>query len=665
MSALLLAFWLRLQNLGAESLWYDETVSAYLARLDAPSLIAHTARDIHPPGYYLILHGWRWLAAPSLAHGLEFLYTWPSLWFGLLVVALTGVITTWLGDRWAGVMALFLAALNPFQIMYAQEARMYSLGATCLLLTLAAAMRILAIHARPDLHRDRRLWWAFILYILAALAGLYTLYYFLFWLMVLAPLVVLALVSQSRAKPPKAANGPTLYHARRLLAYWLAAQAVVLLGWLPWLPIFLRQALEPPVPPWRVPWTDSASFIAALLEGVAAFLVGQSIFGGLRWFWVGLVVVVGALYYYYTKNPHGEYHLQPGASLLPILALAPPALIYAITLLWTPLYHVRYLATYAPVFLILAALLLSLLARRSRLASALLALGLITGSLAGLAAYRHDPTLRADDHRAAVADLARRWRPGDVILVNAGWVYTALAVYWPDTPAGPLDAAPPPIAAFPRLAAFTAGSRPSAAHTQTDGPWPAPVVVRSGSVDGSPSLGWGDPAADFYAITAAETVDALDGLAATYRRIWHYRLYDTVSDPTGVIRSWLAGQGAPFFETTYSGPGYLRVEGVMAQGLATSPSGQDDVHSDNIRFDNIRFDDVRFGEQVALRRHQAAATIAAGSMLYVALEWAWLPDRPDEEIAASLRLYGPDAALVSQTDAPLAPTASTTVLALA
>ncbi|MGH2544079.1 MAG: glycosyltransferase family 39 protein, partial [Ardenticatenaceae bacterium] len=49
---LLAAFALRLQQLGAQSLWYDETISAHLAAQSLGALIAHTARDIHPPLYY-------------------------------------------------------------------------------------------------------------------------------------------------------------------------------------------------------------------------------------------------------------------------------------------------------------------------------------------------------------------------------------------------------------------------------------------------------------------------------------------------------------------------------------------------------------------------------------------------------------------------------------
>ena len=69
---------LRLYRLGADSLWYDETVSTYLAGSRLPELIRHTAGDIHPPGYYLLLRGWLVLMGYPTGHadahgiGLEF-----------------------------------------------------------------------------------------------------------------------------------------------------------------------------------------------------------------------------------------------------------------------------------------------------------------------------------------------------------------------------------------------------------------------------------------------------------------------------------------------------------------------------------------------------------------------------------------------------------------
>nr|HMN28374.1 hypothetical protein [Caldilineaceae bacterium] len=92
LAGLLVGFGLRLFRLGAESLWYDETVSALLASKTTTALIQHTAGDIHPPGYYLLLHLWQRLVNPTPAHGLEFLLAWPSLAFGLISIALLAVL---------------------------------------------------------------------------------------------------------------------------------------------------------------------------------------------------------------------------------------------------------------------------------------------------------------------------------------------------------------------------------------------------------------------------------------------------------------------------------------------------------------------------------------------------------------------------------------------
>jgi hypothetical protein len=136
LGGLLVGFAVRLYRLGHESLWYDETVSVYLARLPLNTMISHTAGDIHPPGYYGLLHLWHSLTQPSLAHGLEFLYAWPSVVFGLLALPLLLVIARRLFGQRTAVAALWLAAFNPFLVWYSQEVRMYTLGAALGLLCL-------------------------------------------------------------------------------------------------------------------------------------------------------------------------------------------------------------------------------------------------------------------------------------------------------------------------------------------------------------------------------------------------------------------------------------------------------------------------------------------------------------------------------------------------
>ena len=138
---LLIGTGLRLFRLGADSLWYDETVSTYLAGSPLPELIRHTAGDIHPPGYYVLLRGWLLLTGYGTGHadpagngaiagnGLEFASAFFSLFFGVLLIALVYVLARRFVGETAALVAAGLLALSPFNIWYSQEVRMYTLGA--------------------------------------------------------------------------------------------------------------------------------------------------------------------------------------------------------------------------------------------------------------------------------------------------------------------------------------------------------------------------------------------------------------------------------------------------------------------------------------------------------------------------------------------------------
>ena len=165
----LAGFGLRLYGLGAQSLWYDETVSAFLARQDIPALIAHTARDIHPPAYYLLLHLWVRLAGDS-----EFALAFLSLVFGVLLVALVGGLTRRLLGRRATLWAMLFVAMSPYNVWYSQEVRMYTLG---------AALGVLSVWCVAAMARNRPA--AVVGYVLCSATGLYVLYYYAFLLLAL------------------------------------------------------------------------------------------------------------------------------------------------------------------------------------------------------------------------------------------------------------------------------------------------------------------------------------------------------------------------------------------------------------------------------------------------------------------------------------------------
>lgn len=48
----------RFYNLTTTGIWLDEAFSVLLSVKSVSEILFHTARDVHPPLYYLILHGW-------------------------------------------------------------------------------------------------------------------------------------------------------------------------------------------------------------------------------------------------------------------------------------------------------------------------------------------------------------------------------------------------------------------------------------------------------------------------------------------------------------------------------------------------------------------------------------------------------------------------------
>lgn len=574
--ALILAgFALRLFNLGAQSLWYDETVSAFLARQSVPALLAHTARDIHPPGYYLLLHFWAGLAGHT-----EFALAFLSLIFGLLLLALVYRLAVYLANPAAAFWATLLVAFSPFNVSYSQEVRMYTMGAALGLAAAYCALQALA--------GRRRYWFG---YVVAAAAGLYTLYYFVFLLFVMNLFLLGYLLLLRR------------YRAGLVL---LMINGLVLAAYLPWVPIAWRQATMPPVPPWRE--SGALSAWPVILEIWTALSLGQSVEPAYVWPFLLLTLILVGL------GLAGQYRLArhrfPAALFLLVYTFGPLLVIYLASLV-TPLYHVRYIFIYSPAFYILAGAGLATLSKTwshhwpAWTAAALL----LAVSLFAQYRFHTDPRYQADDFRAAIRYLEAHWQPGDAILLDAGYTYTAYTYY----------------TGVPGLARQRLVPYRKPENSQS------PTLLLAGSVNGSPQLGWGDPQADFYAMSAADTVAALERVAHDFHRLWLFRVYDTVTDPDFLIRDWLAGHAILLEDESFAGPSYIRVQAYLLPGQppATSPA--------------ILFEDglALVGWELPERAWQAGQTIP------VKLWWAATAP-PAADYKMSLKLWRPDGALAAQ-----------------
>jgi len=638
---LLAAFALRLYRLGAESLWYDETVSTFLARQDLVALTRHTAGDIHPPLYYYLLHFWGQLAGWS-----EFSVAFLSLFFGVLLIALVyRVARAWFDSNVALIAALLVAA-SPYNLWYSQEVRMYTLGAVLGLASTYFFVRMLGRQSSvvrrqspvvshqspvtssqpPAVSRQTVLSRDFLAYAVLSALGLYTLYYFAF-LLVFQNLALLVWLMRNRKSE--------IINLKSEIEIWISSQLAVLFLYLPWLPIAFRQATDPPVPPWRS-FTPLPNVLA---ESFSALALGQSL--GLEMTWPILLFIAALFVFAFVwehRRPAGDdgsqtEHASRITTSLFLLAytLIPVLVIFALSL-WKPLYHVRYVFIYSPGFYILWALgfarLRNLNVDFRKYASSVLAGGLLLGAAIGYSDYNfwfHSPD---DDLRGAVRYLAEHWRPGDAVLINAGYAYVAFDYYFDQ-----------PVAWRGRLIDYPLREVSLGTIQRLIDQRAGAVVLQTGSIGGSAGLGWGSAESDFYATTADETGAALDRVFALHPRIWMLRLYDTVVDPDGVIREYLATRGRIIDDQGFAGESFARVQGYLTTRapLTALPEGATRRA-------------VLLGNRIALLGFEpASVTMHAGAPLDVDLYWqAQQPTNIDEHLY--LGLFAADGKPVAAAD---------------
>jgi uncharacterized membrane protein len=154
---ILLATIIRVWNLDAHSLWFDELLSISISRLPLSSVVTSPA-SIDPPLYYVLLHFWLNISRDDafirLLSALPGIATVPALY----------LLARDLFDTRVGLVAAAILALSPLQIFYAQEARMYSLLVLFSILSTWTYLRA----QKTNRARDWVLW------IIATLAALYT-----------------------------------------------------------------------------------------------------------------------------------------------------------------------------------------------------------------------------------------------------------------------------------------------------------------------------------------------------------------------------------------------------------------------------------------------------------------------------------------------------------
>lgn len=380
----------RVGSVFTSGLWYDETFTHAVSRLPFERMMTAIRGDVHPPLWYIIEHGWIALTGGRP----EFVLRFPALLFGGLSVYLTYRLALALGyDRKVATFSALALALTPGQIYYAQEARMYTLLQTAVLV---AALGL--VTARPWLMG------------LGMVAALYT--------HNLAPAYVgviglLALWLALRGDTTRDDHP----RPRTPLVTTLAVGGLVLAAWAPWLRVALRQAVDVRDGFWLQQRT-LGGYLMPLYQ--LTFGVGAPSWTAAHGALAGLGVLIVALWGLWDR------FRERRSVVLLALAFGPALVLALITLVWRPVYLQRALLPSLPALVILFAVGFQRLHLRYRkpVLAVLIPLVLLVLPL----------QTKGVDYRAWTDDIAKRYRPGDVVWHGNLASYITFGYYLPDPP---------------------------------------------------------------------------------------------------------------------------------------------------------------------------------------------------------------------------------------
>lgn len=380
---------LRAFRLDLQSLWNDELASWHLAHWPTVAQVIErgVAPDVHPPGYFVLLHLWMRLAGDS-----ERALRAPSVAFGVLAVGALYGLGRCLYSRREGLVAAAVTAAAWMPVYYSREARPYALLVLCAIAStwwLVETTRRLEATGRLDARFAGG-------YVAAATLAVYAHYFGLLLVGLQAMTASLRLLGRPRR--------------------WLrlaALYAAVLLAYAPWVPHLLADLRRESF--WIEP-AEASAFLA-----LYRYQLG-------RWDLLAILVaalLAGALARWVLLDTRGlpagatlRRSLVSPAALLVLWWLAPPVVAWARSQVSTPVFTLRNLVLTAPALYLLIARALT------RLAPTAAASGLAATLLCGLLLFDLGPRRRFWDTATK-----EQWREAVAHVVAADRRYPRAPVF--------------------------------------------------------------------------------------------------------------------------------------------------------------------------------------------------------------------------------------------
>ncbi len=373
---------LRVFAINSQSFWYDEAVSAQLAKSSFADLFLGRAKDNgNPPLYWLCVKAWSDVFGRSEAGFRSF-----SVVCGVLAVLLLALLGRELLAPQVGLLAAGLLAVSPLQIELSNEARTYALLQLVAVANTWFFVRWVQRGRMTDL----------VAYGISTTFGWYCHYY--------APALQLAQVMALATLPQR----------RKLLLPWIGTMLVALLLWSPWLPSFVQQ-LRTPGNLTRIP---GESWAIQFLATPVTFGLGRAFAWRDSPRWMTAVAALGVLITLLCplaigimRTPRRRFAgvLLSGWFLVPILG---PLIV---ALLGKPIYSHRYASIGLPAFLLLAAFGLEQLRQSWR--ATLLGLLVV---LTSISLFRYATHPLKDDWRSAARTILAGLDDSELVVFDQG-----------------------------------------------------------------------------------------------------------------------------------------------------------------------------------------------------------------------------------------------------
>jgi len=387
---ILIGFAARLYQLDAKSLWFDEIITVALARLPwNEGLVSLLAQGIQlTPLFHWVIKLW------MLVGQSDWLFRIPALLVSLLTIPLTFKIGHFYFDSKVGLLAAFIFAINPYQVWYGQEVKLYSL------LVFAALGSMLAFgHMLQS--KGQHGWIAMMGFNVLGFPA----HYFMFLISAIQFLYIVV----------------TLRRSRRVLRYWFVAQIVPVLVLIPWwLFIIYQNQLAVgigwvPQPRWFDPLLTVWDFSFGYSGQQPAPIIIVSL----------IVLAIGLLIGVWQS-----WRLSTWGVLMTLWLIFPPVITYVMSFRYISFYVDRYLLIISPVVTLLTVYgLLSIPLKWLRWGMTVVFIG---GTVWGLGSIYFDPVLyNKDDWRMLAQNVDTQAQPGDMVIACHSGYRLAFEYYNP------------------------------------------------------------------------------------------------------------------------------------------------------------------------------------------------------------------------------------------